>query len=219
MNGNSNGLTQLKRMEMEFKGVSYSFTINPEQYELKIPNRLNATYTKAGVFLDVFGEGLKELSISGTTGFKSQTDDPEHGYKKFLELKKMIEDNFNDVEDGREITDFLTFYNHTDGIGYITVPTRLSIMRNVSQPLLYKYDLSFYVIRNANEAKPSYEVQTIGNVFGTPTTGQETVEDSLVKEKNGTSGNFSEENKKAAPKVKAEERAMNEHALYGRPTR
>lgn len=195
MNGNSNGLTQLKRMEIEFKGTSYTFTINPEQYEIKIPNRVNATYTKAGVFLDLFGEGLREITVSGITGFKSQTKDPEHGYKQFLALKKIIQDNFRDIEDGRPVTDFVMFYNHTDGEGYATVPIRLSIMRNVNQPLLYRYDLNFYIIRDANAAKDnSSENQQIGNPMGTPNTGIRTVEDRLMKEKSGMDINFSSKN-------------------------
>lgn len=195
MNGNSNGLTQLKRMEIEFKGTSYTFTINPEQYEIKIPNRVNATYTKAGVFLDLFGEGLREITVSGITGFKSQTKDPEHGYKQFLALKQIIQDNFRDIEDGRPVTDFVMFYNHTDGEGYATVPIRLSIMRNVNQPLLYRYDLNFYIIRDANAAKDnSSENQQIGNPMGTPNTGIRTVEDRLMKEKSGMDINFSSKN-------------------------
>lgn len=195
MNGNSNGLTHLKRMELEFKGSSYLFTINPEQYEIKIPNRANATYTKAGVFLDLFGEGLREITVSGITGFKSQTKNPEHGYKQFLALKQLIQDNFRDIEDGRPVTDFVMFYNHTDGEGYATIPTRLSIMRNVNQPLLYRYDLNFYIIRDANAAKDnSSENQQIGNPMGTPNTGLRTVEDRLMKEKSGKDINFSSKN-------------------------
>ncbi|MBU5669504.1 hypothetical protein KQI68_06585 [Peptoniphilus sp. MSJ-1] len=196
MNGNSNGLTHLKRMELEFKGHSYLFTINPEQYELKIPNRANATYTKAGVYLDLFGEGLRELTVSGITGFKSTTEDPEHGYKKFLLLKSIIRENMQDIEDGKPVKDFLMFYNHTDGEGYETIPTRLSILRNVSQPLLYKYDMSFYVIRDANQPRGQNEGQGIGNSIGTPKTAPRTVEDRVLKEKDGANNNFSPQNLK-----------------------
>lgn len=206
MNGNSNGLTHLKRMELEFKGVSYLFTINPEQYEIKIPSRVNPTYTKGGVFLDLFGEGLREISISGLTGFKSQTDDPEHGYKKFLELKKLIQDNFRNVEEGEPVTEFVMLYNHTDGEGYVTVPSRLTISRNVNQPLLYRYDLDFYVIRSANRARMDSSSQQIGNPMGTPKTGARTVEDRVIKEKEGTNNNFSNKNLENLKKELIEEK-------------
>ena len=194
MNGNANGSTQLKRMEMEYKGINYQFTINPEVYEIKLQNRMNITYTKAGAFIDLFGEGIKEITISGTTGFKSTTDDKEHGYKKFVELKKLTETNFNDVEDGREVKDFLNFYNHTDGEAYVTVPGRLSIFRNVNQPLVYKYDILLYAIRYVGNPAPTQNIQVIGNELGTPTTGSETVKDrDNVEKDNGT--RFTESNK------------------------
>ena len=194
MNGNSNGLTHLKRMELEFKGVSYLFTINPEQYEIKIPSRVNPTYTKGGVFLDLFGEGLREISISGITGFKS------------LELKKLIQDNFRNVEEGEPVTEFVMLYNHTDGEGYVTVPSRLTISRNVNQPLLYRYDLDFYVIRSANKARMDSSSQQIGNPMGTPKTSTRTVEDRVIKEKEGTNNNFSNKNLENLKKELIEEK-------------
>lgn len=197
MNGNANGLIQLKRMELEFKNVSYEFTINPEQYEIKSQNRMNLTYTKAGAFIDVFGEGVKEIILTGTTGFKGNTDDNNHGYEKIVALKKLIENNFVDIEDGKVITDFLLFYNHTDGEAYVTVPVRFSISRNVNQPLMYKYDLLLYAIRRVGDPTPTQTIQTVGNPLGTPTTASETVKDRDIVEKDESEKTkFTDENKK-----------------------
>ena len=77
-------------MEFEFKGHSYLFTINPEMYDITIPNRMNLVYTKAGAFIDLFGEGVNEITISGTTGWKATTGDRNHGYEKFIELKEIL---------------------------------------------------------------------------------------------------------------------------------
>lgn len=166
MNGNSNGKHSLKRMELVFKDNSYVFTLNPHQYDLKIPNRVNLVYTKGGAFIDMFGEGIKELNISGITGFKGSTNDADHGYKQFLALKKLITDNMNNVADGKRVDedDLVRFYNHTDGEAYMTVPIKMSIMRNVNEPLLFKYDLSFYVIQRVGDARANDEVQTLSNV-------------------------------------------------------
>lgn len=195
MNGNANGLNKLKRMELEFKDISYKFDLNPEVYEIKLQNRMNLTYTKAGAFIELFGEGVKEIIISGTTGFRSGTGDNSHGYKKFLELKKLCEENFNDVEDGKVVKDFLMYYNHTDDEAYVTVPVKLSISRNVNQPLLYKYDLVMYAIRRKGDPEPTQSVQKIGNPLGIPTTASETVKDRDVAEKDGEESKFTETNK------------------------
>lgn len=190
-NGNANGTRQLARMELEFKGQSYAFTINPEVYELKISNKINLQYTKVGAFIDAYGEGIKELSIVGTTGFKGNKKDPEEGYNKFVEFKKLIERSMNDIKFGEEIKDFLKFYNHTDGEAYVCVPIRLGLSRNVNQPLLYKYDLSLYAIRRVGDPVPKADVQVVGNPLGTPKTKDETIKDrdrvEKKNEKDGTS--------------------------------
>ena len=164
MNGNANGLNTLKRMELEFKGESFMFTLNPQQYEIKMQNRMNLVYTKAGAFIDLFGEGIREITVNGITGFKGETNNPNHGYEQFLKLRKMFEDNMNNIEEGREVTDddLLRFYNHTDGEAYMTVPSRLSISRNVNEPLMYKFDFLLYAVKKVGDARPNDEEQMIG---------------------------------------------------------
>lgn len=189
-NGNANGTRQLARMELQFKNLSYEFTINPEVYDLKMQNKINLQYTKGGAFIDAFGEGIKELSIVGTTGFKGTDKDPEHGYNKFVELKRLIETNMNDVEFGKEITEFLKFYNHTDGEAYVCVPIRMNLSRNVNQPLLYKYDIALYAIRRVGDPVPKANIQVVGNPLGTPKTKDETIKDrDKVEKKNEKDGN------------------------------
>lgn len=190
MNGNANGTRQLARMEMEFKGQSYKFTLNPEVYELKISNKLNLQYTKVGAFIDAYGEGIKELSIIGTTGFKGNKKDANEGYNKFVEFKKLVERSINDITYGEEVKEFLKFYNHTDGEAYVCVPIRMGLSRNVNQPLLYKYDLSLYAIRRVGDPKPKANIQIVGNPLGTPKTKDETINDRDKVEKSSGKSKF-----------------------------
>lgn len=177
-NGNAyNGTNRLQRFEFEFKGRSYPFTINPERYDMEIPNRVNVTYTKAGAFAELFGEGLKEISLEGTTGMTAGTQDKNHGYQKMVELRNLLRENFQNIEDGSPVKDFLTFYNHTDGDAWITIPSKLRIMRNKDQPLHYKYDIHLYVIRALGEPEAQSTTQMVGSPVDTPTTYTKTVED------------------------------------------
>lgn len=204
MNGNAyNGLNQIKRMEMVFKNKSYIFDLNPEVYDFKIPNRVNVHYTKAGAIVDLFGSGLKELSIVGTTGYKGNSNDKNHGYRKFLELKRTMQEVMDDIEDGRPVKDFLLFYNHTDFDAYVTVPIRLNISRNVNQPLIYKYDIQLYVLRRVGDPTDSPNLQVVGNPLGSPNTVSKTVDDRDIVEKGDTAETkFSQENKDEAKKDK-----------------
>lgn len=186
MNGNSLGNGQLKKFELSFKGTSYEFAVNPEQYEIKLQNRANVLYTKGGAFVDMFGEGLKEITFSGTTGLKNGTGDLEDGYKKMISLKKLIEDNMNNIQNGTIPTDFLDFYNHTDGEGYVTIPIRFNVFRNANQPLLYKYDINLIAIRKISEPEPSQEVQKIGILTNGFNTAIETILDRKIVERTRT---------------------------------
>ncbi len=203
MNGNAyNGNQSLKRMEMVYKNLSYIFDLNPETYDLKIPNRVNVHYTKGGAVVDLFGSGLKELNIVGTTGYKGQTNDKAHGYKKFLELKSSLQGIMDYVRDGRPISNFLNFYNHTDGEAYVTVPVRLNISRNVNQPLIYKYDIQLYVLRRVGDPVESPNLQVIGNPLGSPNTVSLTVSDRLFVEGGFDDNKFSQTNIDEASKDK-----------------
>lgn len=205
MNGNAyNGKNQLKRMEMVFKNHSYSFNINPEVYDFKIPNRVNVHYTKGGAIVDLFGSGLKELSIVGTTGYSDSQGNKDYGYRKFLELKKAMLDVMDDIKEGKEVKDFLNFYNHTDGDAYVTVPIRLNISRNVNQPLIFKYDIQLYVLRRVGDGVESPELQVIGNPLGSPNTVTSTITDRDVVEKGDSAKtNFSSTNVIEVSKDKA----------------
>lgn len=204
MNGNAyDGLNQIKRMEMVFKNKSYIFDLNPEVYDFKIPNRVNVHYTKAGAIVDLFGSGLKELSIVGTTGYKGTSNDKNHGYRKFLELKRTMQEVMDDIADGRPVKDFLLFYNHTDFDAYVTVPIRLNISRNVNQPLIYKYDIQLYVLRRVGDPVDSPNLQVVGNPLGSPNTVSKTVDDRDIVEKGEEAETkFSQENKDEAKKSK-----------------
>ena len=160
--------TQLQRMEFVYKGQSYTFTLNPTNYEETTPSRTHTFYTKNGAHVEKFGKGITEISFSGTTGFRGDTEDNSHGYKRFVELKKLLEREMLDAPEGRPIEDYLLFYNHTDGEAYVTVLQKFGLLRNVNEPLLYKFDISLQAIRRVGDPVPSKGSQGIGNVEGNP---------------------------------------------------
>lgn len=175
--GNMNTSTKtLKRMEFEFKGQSYRFLLNPETYEQSEPGKMTITQTKGGAFVEAFGAGIIEITISGTTGFKNRTQQAESGYQKFKELRNLIKSVYDDVEDGREIKDLLKFYNYTDNEYYMTYPDKFELSRSKSQPLLYKYTIHLYVIRRIGDPEPDTSTTIIGNPLGVEPTYSTTVE-------------------------------------------
>lgn len=174
--GNANdGSKALRRMEFGFKGMNYKFLLNPDSYEQSEPARMNITQTKGGAFIEAFGAGIIEITMSGTTGFKNTSEQAESGYLKFKELRDLIKSVYDDVEDGSEINEYLYFYNFTDNEYFITYPDKFELSRSKSQPLLYKYSIHLYCIRRMGDPEPDTSVTIIGNPLGVESTYETTL--------------------------------------------
>lgn len=155
-NAQQDGVNSLKRIEFEFQKKTYRFALNPEQLTQEEPNRMSVVQTKGGAWVDDFGGGLNTIVLKGTTGFKNTSGVGTDGFEKFKELRDLIRTYYFKQEPGTEVKEEneLKFYNHTDGEAWIVVPKVFSLMRSVSRPLLYLYDIQLVAIRPAN--LPSY---------------------------------------------------------------
>lgn len=164
-NAQSDGKNQIKRVEFVFQGTSYKFLLNPEEYTQLEPNRVNATQTKAGAWIDDFGGGIASIQMKGTTGFK-RNGDPTTGFEKFKELRDTIRSFYSKVPPGTEITSAneLVFYNYTDGDHWIVTPKTFQLMRSIARPTLYVYDIQLICERPAS--MPSAVSSTIAPTVG-----------------------------------------------------
>ena len=162
--GNKNVSTKtLKRIEFEFKGSTFKFLLNPDTYEQTETNRMNITHTKVGAYVEAFGANIVEISLSGMTGLKNNSSDPESGYRQFKALRDLIKSVYDNVVDGQEITDFLNFYNFTDNEYYVTYPDKFVLSRSKNQPLLYKYTIHLYCLRRIGEKPKEVKVINVAN--------------------------------------------------------
>lgn len=160
----SNGRTKLKRMEISYKNSAFKFLINPEDYNVSEPNRVNATQTLGGFWIDAFGAGLRELSVKGTTGLTAGTSNANTGIDTFKELRELIRTAFsseNNLRTSEEITP-MKFFNFTDEDYYWVIPTNFDLSRSKSNPLLFRYDIKFYVVGDLSE-----NLGSLGSILGT----------------------------------------------------
>ena len=145
----SDGINVLKRIEFLFKGKSYKFVLNPEEYSQDEPNRVTVSQTEGGAWIDDFGAGLSIISFSGTTGFKGTT-----GFNKFKELRDLIRSYYNKQEQGKEITTDIEmqFLNYTDEDYWVVTPVSFKLYRSTSRPLMYRYEIQLICIRPAGSS-------------------------------------------------------------------
>jgi hypothetical protein len=144
---------RLRRIEFVFNGQSYKFALNPEEYQQEEPNRVTAMQTKGGAYVDDFGGGIPILQMKGTTGFKEngRYNSGGTGFTRFKALRDLIRKYYFDVAPGSIITQDkeMIFHNYTDGEHWVVVPKVFKLMRSVSRPLLYAYDIELILLRPA----------------------------------------------------------------------
>lgn len=185
--GQSNGKSTIKRFELVFKGKSYHFTLNPEEYNQVEPNRITVTQTLGGAFIDAFGAGLLEISFKGTTGFKNRTGQPDDGFNKFKELASLIRSVYSSATQGAQVTELLKFYNYTDEEYWDTYPERFALLRSKSKPLLYGYDVRLIGLKKLGSGSGNGGV--VGNPYPIANTSRSDVVSPLLKSMVGNAGN------------------------------
>lgn len=149
----SDGKNKLKRIEFIFNGRAYRFALNPEEYQHNTPNRANVTQTKAGAWIDEFGAGIPIIQFKGTTGFKNGSNIASSGFDKFKELKKFIDGVYDRVAIGQTVPSSkeLLFYNYTDEEYWVVTPTQFDLLRSVSRPHMFAYNISLICQRKISK--------------------------------------------------------------------
>lgn len=144
---------RLKRVEFVFNGQTYKFALNPEEYSQEEPNRVSVLQTKGGAHVDDFGGGVASLQMKGTTGFKNSGgyNTGGTGFERFKALRDLIRKYYFDVAPGTTLTDSkeMIFHNYTDGEHWVVVPRTFKLLRSVSRPLLFSYDIDLILLRPA----------------------------------------------------------------------
>ena len=156
-NNQADGKNKLKRMEFYYNGKSYKFNLNPEEYQMTEPNRVNLTQTIGGAWIDEFGAGVPMITFKGITGFKQpSTGSPTYGWAKFEELRSIIKKVYNRVGQGQIVPSSkeMYFYNYTDGHYFVVTPVTFELMRSISRPHMYSYNVQLICQRSAVNANP-----------------------------------------------------------------
>ena len=162
----SNGKTSLTRIELEYKGDSYEFSINPQELSVSYKNRVGVTQTLGGHWVDKYGTGLPEITFSGVTGYKLGKEANE-GYNKYKELKQLIQTVFNTENNLRANQDVapMRFYNFTDEDYWDIIPTDFSVQRSVANPLMFRYSFKAYGIKNMDNPTNSIVPTNTGGIM------------------------------------------------------
>lgn len=136
------------------------FNIRPEELSIIEPSRANVQQTLGGAWLDNFGPGVKQINMSGHTGWRAMYGE-EDGFSLFQKLKKTVFDEWHSrrvaaIEAGRN-PDLvqLVFVDELDEVIYVVVPMVFSLRRSKSRPLLMQYQINMLAVSDSADVDTS----------------------------------------------------------------
>lgn len=151
----ADGRNKLQRMALQMTdGTLYRFLVNPQNYEIHRPQRSAVFKTRTHVVVEDYGPDIPTISFSGTTGFRVVNG--KSGADRLKDLQAVINDYANSGHAEGTVSKELYFHNFTDGESYVVhlEGDGLTVTRSAENPLLYEYQISLYILREAHQPDP-----------------------------------------------------------------
>lgn len=131
----------------------YIFFLRPEEVIYHYPTRANVIQTLGGAWVDDFGEGLTEITLSGHTGWRRGELNPLGGEEAFLMLRKGCFELYHALraaaaaagQDPDTIEMLLVDTLHTTS--YVVYPLSLQTRKHRQRALLYQYQVRLIGLR------------------------------------------------------------------------
>lgn len=140
--------------------VRHTLLLNPQNLTHAEQAKTSVTQTLGGAYVTDFGEGLPQVTIGGTTGYKQRyNEDGEQrdGFEEFIHFRNEVYRKFVKTND----PDYMMFwYNWEDKEYYRIQPVTFRLQRSVSEALLYRYEFTFTCL---NEAVASYTTAEVAD--------------------------------------------------------
>lgn len=124
----------------------HTLLVNPQDMTKAEPARINVQQTLGGAYVSHFGQGLHQVTISGTTGYSARYNTSGELKDGYTELKAFQEKVYRYYVKEKSAFIEMFWYNWEDEEYYKVVPTNFRIMRNKSEPTLYRYELTFVAL-------------------------------------------------------------------------
>lgn len=129
----------------------FIFNLRPEELVYTYPTRATVIQTLDGAFVDDFGEGLTDITVSGHTGWHRQSG--MGGEESFLLLRQGVFETYHQrraeaAEAGRDPDLVQMVWVDTLHLtSYVVYPISLQTRKHKTRPLLFQYQLRLTGLR------------------------------------------------------------------------
>lgn len=165
--------------------VRHTLLLNPQSLTQNEQSRSSVTQTLGGAYVVDFGSALPQVTISGTTGYKSRVNadgEIRDGWEEFKHFRSEVFRKFLNTNSPNYE---MHWYNWEDEEYYRIQPVAFRLQRSVSEPLLYRYEFTFTCLAPSTAGtQPEYAVGTALNFTGmldTLNTAMSTVSSALYQ--------------------------------------
>lgn len=166
--------------------------IRPEDLSRTDPSRANVTHSLGGAWVDDFGAGIPQITISGHTGWRRVQGSDEDGLERFKTLRSTVFDRWHELraenrEAGKNPDDVrLIFSDALDDFSVVVAPMNFVLRRSRSRPLLAQYQISLMVVDTALQNQPypaqfGYQGATPANALARQASGLSSLIESVKK--------------------------------------
>lgn len=146
----------------------HTLLVNPQDMSITEPPRINAQQTLGGAYVSKFGQGLHQITISGTTGYSARHNVEGTLTDGYEEIKNFRDKVYRFYVTAPSSHVEMFWYNWEDEEYYKVVPTSFRISRNVAEPTLYRYELSMVALEAVGAGKKPSSTPNLLNKLSMP---------------------------------------------------
>jgi hypothetical protein len=126
--------------------------INPEEIQRNHPARITTTQTLGGAFQDIDGEGVAQVTIQGTTGWRGRPGAHMDGMQYAQHLFKYIYKEYLRRATLNPSKTELLLINGIDGYAWKVSMDDFQMTRSRSEPLIFRYMIPMTPLQDVAEA-------------------------------------------------------------------
>jgi len=128
-------------------GWGYLFWLRPEEIIYNHPTRASVIQTLGGAWMDDFGEGVTNITLTGHTGWRPSGSSLLGGEAAFLALRHGCFELYHQQRDAAAASGLdpdsvqMIFVDTLNDTCYVVYPFSMTPRKHKSRPLLFQYQL------------------------------------------------------------------------------
>lgn len=133
-------------------GIQLTMPINPDQIQTTSPVRQTTTQTMGGIFKDIYGIGIRSITLQGSTGWRTSPLTGLDGQQTAQKLWSMYVEYYSRIKITPSVE--LLLVNDIDSYSLKITMDDFQVFRNKAEPLITRYSIPITILHDLNDPPP-----------------------------------------------------------------